>query len=171
MALLANAREGRAAVRTRPRGFALRSKRGPARKTADSAERRCRCPTVVAQPGAAKLQQLHHVPVMLRCSGAGPPARSHQSAVRTRLSSWGDFPIFWVNRPVNRGPWPWPKKSSAAITAASVASRIRWTCPLRLTTAETSSASEVSLISTDGKRSRSRCLPGRWADPGARALT
>ena len=66
----------------------------------DSAERRCRCPTVVAQPGAAKLQQLHHVPVMLRCSGAGPPARSHQSAVRTRLSSWGDFPIFWVNRPV-----------------------------------------------------------------------
>ncbi len=30
---------------------------------------------VVAQPGAAKLQQLHHVPVMLRCSGADPPAR------------------------------------------------------------------------------------------------
>ena len=65
----------RAAVRARPGGFALWSKRGPARKTADSAERRCRCPTVVAQPGAAKLQQLHHVPVMLRCSGAGPPAR------------------------------------------------------------------------------------------------
>ena len=78
----------------RPGGFALWSKRGPARKTEDSAERRCRCPTVVAQPGAAKLQQQHHVPVMLRCSGADPPARSHQSAVRTRLSSWGDFPIF-----------------------------------------------------------------------------
>jgi hypothetical protein len=81
-------------VRARPGGFALWSKRGPAGKTADSAERRCRCPTVVAQPGAAKPQQLHHVPVMLRCSGAGPPARSHKSAVRSRLSSWGDFPIF-----------------------------------------------------------------------------
>ena len=68
-------------------------------------ERRCRCPTVVAQPGAAKLQQLHHVPVMLRCSGAGPPARFDKSAVRTRLSSWGDFPIFsWRRRGDGRGP-------------------------------------------------------------------
>ena len=83
-------------MRPRPGGFALWSKRGPARKTVDSAARRCRCPTVVAQPGAAKLQQLHHVPVMLRCSGADPPALGDKSAVRTRLSSWGDFPIFWV---------------------------------------------------------------------------
>jgi hypothetical protein len=62
------------------------------------------CPTVVAQPGAAKLQQPHHVPVMLRCSAAGPPARSHQSAVRTRLSSWGDFPIFSPPKPLAL-PW------------------------------------------------------------------
>jgi hypothetical protein len=62
-------------VRAHHGGFALRSKRGPATKSVDSAERSCRCPTVVAQPGAAKLQQLHHVPVMLRCSGADPPAR------------------------------------------------------------------------------------------------
>ena len=88
--------KGHAAARAHPGGFALRSKRGPPRKTADGAERGCRCPTVVAQPGAAKLQQLHHVPVMLRRSGADPPARLHQSAVCTRLSSWGDFPIFWV---------------------------------------------------------------------------
>jgi hypothetical protein len=81
-------------VRARPGGFALRSKRGPARKTADSAERRCRCPTVVAQPGAAKLQQLHHVPVMLRCSGAGPPARSHQSAV-CGVSVHGEISLFF----------------------------------------------------------------------------
>jgi hypothetical protein len=95
-------------VCAQPDGFALRSKRGPARKIADCADRRCRCPTVVAQPGAAKLQQLHHVPVMLRCSGADPPARSHQSAVCTRLSSWGDFPIFWVMPPVQMRCEPWP---------------------------------------------------------------
>jgi hypothetical protein len=86
-------------------GSRLASKRGPARKTADPAERRCRYPTAVALPGAAKLQQLHHVPVMLRCSGAGPPARSHQSAVRTRLSSWGDFPIFSCRLVTSAGPY------------------------------------------------------------------
>src|ERR1700727_324868 len=89
---------GRAAVRARPGGFALRSKRGPARKTADSAERRSRCPTVVAQPGAAKLPQLHHVPVMLRCSGAGPP-RAEISLRSEPVSVHGEISLFFKSSP------------------------------------------------------------------------